>query len=217
MSVEEDSLRVAMDRAGHKGDGTLKRVSALFPILGEKRRFAVLNQSGWQHQIVVIGRVLLNQPCALRSDEISLGLTPKVIREIYAALPSIRQAGTALVLVDRHVSFAKSASDRLYCMLEGRMTLTGNSAGVSRDANRRSACIEDCRIVVPWLSAPCRGVTGAKASGVSPLTSAPLARNRRLRRAFFGPSQCSATQNPDHWPNVALTFLMPEAQPSRVL
>jgi branched-chain amino acid transport system ATP-binding protein len=70
----------------------------------------------------------------LLCDEISLGLAPKVIREIYAALPEIRAAGTALVLVEQDVGLAKSASDRLYCLLEGRVTLTGASADTSRDA-----------------------------------------------------------------------------------
>jgi branched-chain amino acid transport system ATP-binding protein len=133
MSVE-DNLRVAMDHAGRKGEWTLARVNALFPILAEKKRVAVQNLSGGQQQMVAIGRALLNQPRILLCDEISLGLAPKVIREIYAALPQIKDAGTALVLVEQDVSLAKSASDRLYCMLEGRVTLTGNSAEVSRDA-----------------------------------------------------------------------------------
>jgi branched-chain amino acid transport system ATP-binding protein len=133
MSVE-DNLRVAMDHAGRAGEWTLARVNALFPILAEKKRVAVQNLSGGQQQMVAIGRALLNQPRILLCDEISLGLAPKVIREIYAALPQIKAAGTAMVLVEQDVSLAKSASDRLYCMLEGRVTLTGNSADISRDA-----------------------------------------------------------------------------------
>jgi branched-chain amino acid transport system ATP-binding protein len=70
----------------------------------------------------------------LLCDEISLGLAPKVIREIYAAVPQIRATGTSIVLVEQDVSLAKSASDRLYCVLEGRITLTGASAEVSREA-----------------------------------------------------------------------------------
>ena len=57
-----------------------------------------------------------------------------MIREIYAALPKIRAAGTAMVLVEQDVGLAKSASDRLYCMREGRVTLTGTSADISREA-----------------------------------------------------------------------------------
>ncbi len=138
MSVE-DNLRVAIDqaaraagKAGGTGGWTLKRVHDLFPILAEKARTPVQSLSGGQQQMVAIGRALLCQPRVLLCDEISLGLAPKVIREIYAALPEIRAAGTAVILVEQDVGLAQSASDRLYCMLEGRVTLAGKSAEVSR-------------------------------------------------------------------------------------
>ena len=62
------------------------------------------------------------------------GLAPKVIGEIYAAIPSVSAAGTAIVLVEQDVGLAKKASDRLYCVLEGRVTLTGRSEEISREA-----------------------------------------------------------------------------------
>lgn len=133
MSVE-DNLRVAIDHAsGADPTWTLKRVYDLFPILSEKRRDPVQSLSGGQQQMVSVGRALLNQPRVLLCDEISLGLAPRVIGEIYAAIPSISQAGTAIVLVEQDVGLAQKASDRLYCMLEGRVTLTGKSGDVSRD------------------------------------------------------------------------------------
>jgi branched-chain amino acid transport system ATP-binding protein len=60
-------------------------------------------------------------------------LAPKVIQEIYRTLPQIRDAGTALVLVEQDVSLAQSSADRLYCMLEGRITLSGASSDIRRD------------------------------------------------------------------------------------
>ena len=135
MSVN-DNLRVAMDQVGsrgRKGGWTLDRVQQLFPILEEKGRVAVQNLSGGQQQMVSIGRALLCQPRLLLCDEISLGLAPKVIREIYAVLPEIRAQGTSIVLVEQDVGLAKSASDRLYCMLEGRVTLSGRSGEVTRE------------------------------------------------------------------------------------
>lgn len=130
----EDNLRVAIDHASGQGAWSLGRVYELFPILSEKRRVPVQSLSGGQQQMVSIGRALLNQPKLLLCDEISLGLAPKVVKEIYEALPAITDAGTAIVLVEQDVSLAKRASQRLYCMLEGRVTLTGNSEEISRDA-----------------------------------------------------------------------------------
>lgn len=136
MSVA-DNLRVAVDQAqrmGAKGGWTLERLHQLFPILSEKARLPVQSLSGGQQQMVAIGRALLCQPRLLLCDEISLGLAPKVIREIYAVLPEIRAAGTAVVVVEQDVGLAQQASDRLYCMLEGRVTLSGASSGISREA-----------------------------------------------------------------------------------
>lgn len=133
MSVE-DNLRVAIDhKAGGTDTWTLGRIYQLFPILKDKRRDPVQSLSGGQQQMVSIGRALLNEPKVLLCDEISLGLAPKVIGEIYEAIPSISAAGTAIVLVEQDVGLAKKASDRLYCMLEGKVTLTGKSADVSRE------------------------------------------------------------------------------------
>jgi branched-chain amino acid transport system ATP-binding protein len=135
MSVA-DNLRVAMDHAAApRGEGwTLDRVYKLFPILNEKQAVPVESLSGGQQQMVAIGRALLNQPRLLLCDEISLGLAPKVVREIYQSIPSIAANGTAVVVVEQDVGLARSASDRLYCMLEGRVTLTGWSVDISREA-----------------------------------------------------------------------------------
>ncbi len=135
MSVE-DNLRVAIDNAATAtaGGWSLERVFDLFPMLKEKRRVPVQSLSGGQQQMVAIGRALLNQPRVLLCDEISLGLAPKVVKEIYQSIPSISETGTAIVLVEQDVSLAQSTSHRLYCMLEGRMTLTGRSADITREA-----------------------------------------------------------------------------------
>lgn len=135
MSVD-DNLRVAMDqaaRAGRRGDWSFDRLHRLFPVLKEKARSAVQDLSGGQQQMVSIGRALLCQPSLLLCDEISLGLAPRVIREIYAALPEIRSQGVSIIVVEQDVGLAQKASDRLYCMLEGRVTLSGRSDQVTRE------------------------------------------------------------------------------------
>lgn len=133
MSVE-DNLRVAIDHARKTPETiwTLQRIYELFPILREKRNAHVEKLSGGQQQMVAIGRALLAQPRLLLCDEISLGLAPKVIREIYEVLPEIARTGTSIVLVEQDVMLAQRASNRLYCMLEGHITLESLSSDVTR-------------------------------------------------------------------------------------
>lgn len=135
MTVEEN-MRVAIDHARlpeGEGQWSREKLFDLFPILAEKRRQPIEDLSGGQQQMVAISRALLCQPKVLLCDEISLGLAPKVIREIYAVLPEISAGGTSIVLVEQDVTLAREASNRLYCMLEGRITLTGKSSDISRD------------------------------------------------------------------------------------
>lgn len=135
MTVEEN-MRVAIDNARvpeSEGQWTREKLFDLFPILREKRRQPIEDLSGGQQQMVAISRALLCQPKVLLCDEISLGLAPKVIREIYAVLPEVSAGGTSIVLVEQDVTLAREASNRLYCMLEGRITLTGASKDISRD------------------------------------------------------------------------------------
>lgn len=133
LTVEENLLIGAGARKA-AGPWNLDAIYDLFPILRERRRNPGTALSGGQQQMVAIGRALMSNPELLLCDEISLGLAPKVIREIYAALPEIRGAGTAMILVEQDVGLAKEATDRLYCMLEGRVTLSGRSAEVTREA-----------------------------------------------------------------------------------
>jgi branched-chain amino acid transport system ATP-binding protein len=137
----EDNLRVAIDHAPKSADKrvwTLDRLYQLFPVLAERRGAPVETLSGGQQQMVAIGRALLGQPRVLLCDEISLGLAPRVVREIHAVLPSIAETGAAIVLIEQDVALAQKASNRLYCMLEGRITLTGKSAEIDRSMIARA-------------------------------------------------------------------------------
>ena len=129
LSVEENLLVGAYRRSGR---WTLQRVYELFPLLGERRHQPATTLSGGQQQMCAIGRGLMADPKLLLCDEISLGLAPIVIRDIYATLPAIKAEGTALVIVEQDIVQALSVADRVYCFQEGRMTLSGRPAELSR-------------------------------------------------------------------------------------
>jgi branched-chain amino acid transport system ATP-binding protein len=136
LSVEENLLMgVAKARPG---PWTLDAVYALFPAMREFRKQAAAELSGGQQQMVAIGRALLTNPRLLLCDEISLGLAPKVIGDIYACFSRIRDSGIALVLVEQDIVRARASSDRLYCLLKGRVTLEGPSSGVTLDQIRHA-------------------------------------------------------------------------------
>ncbi|WP_322889071.1 MULTISPECIES: ABC transporter ATP-binding protein [unclassified Yoonia] len=133
LSVEENLLIGAHARKV-KGHWTLDKIYALFPILREKRRQPATSLSGGQQQMVAIGRALMSNPRVLLCDEISLGLAPVVIRDIYAALPQIRESGAAVIVVEQDIGQALKVADRVYCMMEGRVTLSGLPSELSREA-----------------------------------------------------------------------------------
>jgi branched-chain amino acid transport system ATP-binding protein len=133
LSVEENLLIGGQVRRGD-GRWTLETVYALFPILKERRLSPATALSGGQQQMVAIGRALMSNPELLLCDEISLGLAPVVIRDIYAALPRIRETGASVVIVEQDITRALAVADRVYCLMEGRVTLTGPTASITRDA-----------------------------------------------------------------------------------
>lgn len=132
LSVEENLLIGAYGRAPG-GYWTLERVCALFPILRERRRVPSTSLSGGQQQMAAIGRALMANPRILLCDEISLGLAPIVIRDIYNAIPAIKAQGTSILLVEQDIVQAMAVSDRVYCFQEGRVSLMGHPAELTRE------------------------------------------------------------------------------------
>jgi branched-chain amino acid transport system ATP-binding protein len=133
LSVEENLLIGGQVRRG-TGRWSLEEIYRLFPILKERRNSPGTALSGGQQQMVAIGRALMSNPEILLCDEISLGLAPVVIRDIYAALPAIRETGAAVVIVEQDISRALAVADRVYCMMEGRVTLDAPARDASREA-----------------------------------------------------------------------------------
>ncbi len=131
LSVEENLI--IGGQIGRKGPWSLQAVYKLFPILQERKRQQSTSLSGGQQQMVAIGRALMANPDLILFDEISLGLAPIIIKDIYAALPGIIGEGMSALIVEQDITKALSVSQRFYCLQEGRVSLEGTSATAARE------------------------------------------------------------------------------------
>jgi len=129
----EENLQVGNYGRSGSGHWNLDTVFSLFPRLKERRIQASTTLSGGEQQMVAIGRALMSNPRVLLCDEISLGLAPIIIRDIYQALPKIKAAGTSVVIVEQDIQQAMKVADRLYCFHKGRISLAGSPAAFTRD------------------------------------------------------------------------------------
>ncbi len=129
----EENLRIG-GQLGRPGPWDLPRVYDLFPVLAERRHAPSTSLSGGQQQMVALGRALMSNPKLLLCDEISLGLAPIVVREIYGRLPSILREGLSLVIVEQDIVQALTAANHVYCLQEGRVVLAGAAGALTREA-----------------------------------------------------------------------------------
>ncbi len=132
LSVEENLMIGGQLRRA--GPWSLARVYELFPVLFERRHAPATSLSGGQQQMCAIGRALMSNPRLMMCDEISLGLAPIIVRDIYARLPQIAEAGITLIVVEQDVAQALKAADLVYCLQEGRVVLHGKSGDITREA-----------------------------------------------------------------------------------
>jgi branched-chain amino acid transport system ATP-binding protein len=115
------------------GPWTVERVFALFPFLAERARSRGWMLSGGEQQALAIGRALMANPRLLLLDEVSLGLAPVAVKRLYEALPSIMAEGITLVLVEQDIGQALKVASRIYCLLEGRVSLEGRPQDFTRE------------------------------------------------------------------------------------
>jgi branched-chain amino acid transport system ATP-binding protein len=132
LSVEENLLLGG--HCGRDGPWSVDRVYDLFPALKELRSLPATALSGGQQQMAAIGRALMCNPRMLLCDELSLGLAPVVIQDIYACLDAIAAEGTTVIIVEQDINRAIDASSRFYCFQEGRVGLTASKDGFDREA-----------------------------------------------------------------------------------
>ena len=132
LTVEENLLIGGQSR--RPGPWTLARVYELFPGLAERRHLPAPSLSGGQQQMAAIGRALMSNPRLLLCDEISLGLAPIVVRDIYARLPTIVGEGLSLIVVEQDIAQALKAAHQVYCLQEGRIALQGPARELTRES-----------------------------------------------------------------------------------
>lgn len=131
LSVEENLVLGGYVK--RNGPWDLDKVYSVFPILKERRHQPATSLSGGQQQMVAIGRALMSNPEVLLLDELSLGLAPVVIKDIYELLPRILGEGLSTILVEQDITRAMSVSDRFTCLLEGRVSLAGPSGDFTKE------------------------------------------------------------------------------------
>ena len=128
----EENLAVAA-RKDRPGRFDVESVLEAFPLLRPLRRARAADLSGGEQQAAAIGRALMSNPSLLLLDEVSLGLAPAAVDDVYRSLRTAIGEGTTVLLVEQDLSRALGFADRVACMLEGRLVLEGPAGELDRD------------------------------------------------------------------------------------
>jgi branched-chain amino acid transport system ATP-binding protein len=131
MTVEENL--VLGTNCGRGGNWSVERIFSIFPNLVKRRHAKTGTLSGGEQQATAIGRALMTNPEIIFLDEISLGLSPLVVDQVYASLAELLKSGTTIVLVEQDLKRAMTVATRAICMLEGQVRLDKPMEGLTRD------------------------------------------------------------------------------------
>ncbi|MGE8659535.1 MAG: ABC transporter ATP-binding protein [Achromobacter sp.] len=136
MSVEDNLMLGAFDRF-RRGlrdqDRTLAEVYDLFPRLRERRAQLAGTLSGGERQMLAVGRALMAKPRLLMLDEPSLGLAPRIVREVFRIVEQLRGMGVSILLIEQNARAALQVADYAYVLETGTVTLEGPAAAVAED------------------------------------------------------------------------------------
>ena len=140
LTVAENLLLGANPRRARDGEAARrKQVLSLFPRLGERLTQTVRTMSGGEQQMVAIGRALMSNPDILLLDEPSLGLSPLMVRELFASLRQVRETGVGLLLVEQNTQESLALADRGYLIENGKIVGSGTASALKSDPAVRRA------------------------------------------------------------------------------
>ena len=117
----------------------LDMVFGLFPRLKERRRQLAGTLSGGEQQMVAMGRALMSHPNTIIMDEPSMGLSPKLVKEIFAIIRKMHDEGITVLLVEQNAKMALSIADRAYVLETGVITMEGDAKELLHDEKVRKA------------------------------------------------------------------------------
>jgi len=131
LSVEENLVATAANRAGGAPRWDLPAIFALFPRLAERRRQSGAKLSGGEQQMLAIGRALMTNPRLLVLDEATEGLAPLVRAEIWQVMAKLRAEGQAILLIDKNLAAVMRLADWHVVIEKGRVVWQGDSAALA--------------------------------------------------------------------------------------
>jgi len=137
LTVHENLVATAANRAGRANPWTLEKVYELFPGLRDRQRNYGDHLSGGEQQMLAIGRALMTNPCLLVLDEATEGLAPVIRAQIYARLERLRGAGLSILIVDRDLRELNRVADRHYVLEKGRVAWSGTPQQFAADPGLR--------------------------------------------------------------------------------
>jgi len=140
MSVLDNLILGSYNRTSRlKKEQNLNMVQELFPVLRERRNQLAKTLSGGEQQMLALGRGLMSNPKLMLLDEMSLGLAPIVINNVYKALRKIREKGITLLFVEQNVRRSLEEAERAYIMEAGRVVLSGDVADLREEEEIKKA------------------------------------------------------------------------------
>jgi branched-chain amino acid transport system ATP-binding protein len=140
MSIEENlEMGASPERARSHFERNLERVYELFPRLKERRLQKAGTLSGGEQQMLAVARGIMAEPIVLMIDELSLGLAPVLVLDLFQTLLKLKDEGLTMLLVEQNVQMALAVSDYAYVLSHGKVELNGPSSDLAKDEHIREA------------------------------------------------------------------------------